>query len=56
MNAESRLLVTDEPDEFEKYLVEVQDFRNILDRFRGIFIEYNSNIVKQNRKMSTCNR
>ena len=34
-NEESRLLVIDEPVEFEKCLVEVQDFREINNRFRG---------------------
>ena len=29
MNGENRPLVTEEPIEFEKYLVEVQDFRKI---------------------------
>ena len=38
---ENRQLVTDEPVEFEKYLVEVQDCRKITNHFRGeIFIEY----------------
>ena len=30
-------LVTDEPVEFEKNPVEVQDFRKFTDRFRGIY-------------------
>ena len=34
-NGESRPLITDEPDEFQKQPVEVQDFRKISDCFRG---------------------
>ena len=37
MIGENRQLVTDEPVEFEKQLVKVQDFRNITDHFRGIY-------------------
>ena len=33
---ENRRLVTDEPVEFEKYPVDVQDGRRITDHFRGI--------------------
>ena len=53
----NRRLDTDEPVEFEKYLVEVhRDFRRITDRF-GESIEYTSNEWKhQNRKISTCKR
>jgi hypothetical protein len=36
MNGENRLLVIDEPVEFEKYLVEVEDFSKITDDFRRI--------------------
>jgi hypothetical protein len=35
MNRESQLLLTNEPVEFEKYLVEFQDFRKITDHSRG---------------------
>lgn len=42
MNGKKQLLVTDEPIEFQKQLVEVQDLRKITDCFRGI-IEYTSN-------------
>jgi hypothetical protein len=31
------LLVTNEPTEFEKSPIEVQDFGNILNRFEGIY-------------------
>ena len=37
MNGESRLLVTDEPVEFEKQLVEVEDFRKITNDFRAVY-------------------
>ena len=36
MNGEHQLLVTEEPVEFEKYMVEVQDFGRIVDPLRGI--------------------
>ena len=36
MNGKNQLLVTVELVEFEKYLVEVQDFRLITDHYRGI--------------------
>ena len=36
MIRENRQLVTNEPVEFEKQPVEVQDFRRITDHFRGI--------------------
>ena len=48
MIGENRQLVTDEP-------VEVQDCRKIADHFRGIHRIY-PNSVKQNRRMSSCNR
>ena len=53
LNAESRLLVTYEPAEFEKYSVEVQDVRNIIQHFRGIYGVY-LKLRKENQKMSTC--
>ena len=55
MIGENRQLVTDQPVEFEKQPVEVQDDRKITDYFRGIYIIY-PNSVKENRRMSTCNR
>jgi hypothetical protein len=36
LNGKNRQLVTDEPVEFEKYPVEVGDFRRITGHFRGI--------------------
>ena len=53
MNAENRPLVTDEPVEFEKYPVEVQDFREITHHLRGIYRIF---LVKNNGKITTCNR
>jgi hypothetical protein len=35
MNGENRLLVTDEPVEFENQLVEVQDFRKKITNWSG---------------------
>ena len=48
MIGENRQLITDE-------LVEVQDGRRLTDHFRGIY-RINHNLIKGNRKMSTCNR
>jgi hypothetical protein len=45
MIGENRQLVTDEPVEFEKQLVEVQDSRKITNHFRGIFRIY-PNLIK----------
>ena len=55
MIGENRELVTDEPVEFEIEPVEVQDCREITDHFRGIYRIY-PNLIKENRRMSTCNR
>ena len=49
------LAVTNEPVEFDKKLVEIQDCRKITDHSRGIYRIY-PNLVKENRRMSTCNR
>ena len=48
MTGENRQLVTNEP-------VEVQDCRIITDHFRGICRIY-LNLIKENQRMSTCNR
>ena len=37
MNRENWPLVVDESIEFENLLVEVQDFRKIMDKFKGIY-------------------
>ena len=50
----NRWFVTDEPVEFEKYPVEVQEFREFTHHFEES-MEYTSNECA-NRKMSTCNR
>ena len=55
MIGENRQLGTDEPVEFEKEPVEVQDCRRITDRFRGIYGIYLKSI-QRNRRMSACNR
>ena len=49
-------LVTNEPVEFEKQPVEVQDCRNITHLFRGFYRRIYPNLIKENRRMSTCNR
>ena len=48
MIGENRQLVTNEP-------VEVKDCKKITDHFRGIYKTY-PNLIKENRRMSTCNR
>ena len=55
MIRENQQLVSDEPVEFEKQPVEVQDCRRITDHFRGIYRIY-PNLIKENRRISTCNR
>jgi hypothetical protein len=55
MIGENRQLVTNEPVEFEKYPVEVQDCRKVTDCFRGIY-RIHPNSIKENQRMSTCNR
>ena len=55
MIGENRHLVTNEPVEFEKEPVEVQDCRKITDHFRGIYRIY-PNLIKENRRMPTCNQ
>ena len=55
MNAENPQLVTDEIIEFEKWPVEVQDFRKITNNWEE-FREYNSNWKRKTEWMSTCNR
>ena len=55
MIRDNRQLVTNEPVEFEKSPVQVQDCRNITDQFRGIYRIY-PNLIKENRRMSTCNQ
>ena len=55
MNWENRPLVTDEPAEFGKLPVEVQDLRKIIDDFRGVYEIYLT-LIKKNQKISTCNQ
>jgi hypothetical protein len=55
MIGENQQLVTDEPVEFGKEPVKVQDCRKITDRFRGNYEIYH-NFIKENRRMSTCNQ
>ena len=40
MIGENRQLVTNEPVEFEKEPVEVDDYRKITDHFRGLYTTY----------------
>ena len=49
MNGENRPLITDEPIEFEKQLVEVQDFRKMTHHFRRIYGIYLT-LLKNNQK------
>ena len=55
MIGENQQLVTDEPVEFEKSLVEVEDYRKFTDHSREIYIVY-PNSIKEIWRMSTCNR
>ena len=48
MIGENQRLVTNEPVEFEKQLVEHQDCKIITDSFRGIYIIY-LNLIKEIR-------
>ena len=50
MIGENRQLVTNEPVDFEKKPVEVEDFRKITDHFRGIYRIY-PNLMKENQRM-----
>ena len=54
MSERNQRLVAEEPVEFEKKLVKVQDFKKFIDHFMKIYRIYLERI-KQNRKMSTCN-
>ena len=54
MIAENQQLVTNEPVEFEKKPVEVQDCRLCTDHFRGIYKIY-PNLKKDNHRLSTLN-
>ena len=54
MIGDHRQLVTNEPVEFEKQPVEVEDCSKIIDHFRGIYRMY-PNIMKEIRKVSTRN-
>ena len=51
MIGENRRLVTNEPVEFEKQPVEVQDSRKLTNHFRGIYRIYNPNLIKENWRM-----
>ena len=55
MVGENRQLVTNEPVEFEKEPVEVQDCRKTTDHSKEVYRIY-PNLIKENRRMSTCNR
>ena len=55
MIGENRQLVTDDPVEFEKYPVEVEDGRKITNFFGGIYRGIYPNFVNENWRISTCN-
>ena len=40
MNGKNRPIITEKLVEFEKQPVQAQEFRNITDHFRGIYMEY----------------
>ena len=47
-------LVTDDPVEFEKYLLDIQDVKNFTNRSRGIYGTY-LELIQKNRKITTHN-
>lgn len=51
-NREIRPLVTDGLAEFKKYPVQVHNFREVADRFEGVYRIYLA-LIKKNRKIST---
>lgn len=55
MNGEDQSVVTDEPVELEKTVVDVQDFRRNIDHFRRI-CGINLKQTNKNQKMSTCDQ
>ena len=56
MIGENRQLVTKEPVGLEKEPVKVhQDCRKFTNHLRGVYTIY-PNVMKENRRMSTCNR
>ena len=56
ISRENRQLVTNELVEFENNRLKLlQDCMKLNDHFRGIYRIY-PNLVKENRRMSTCNR
>jgi hypothetical protein len=55
MIGENWQLITYEPVEFEKLLVEIQDYMKITNRFRGLYRIY-PNLIKKKQRMPTCNR
>ena len=55
MNGYNRLLFTVQPNEFEKKMGDVPDFRRITHHCRGTYGIY-PKLIKKNWKMSTCNR
>ena len=54
MIRENRQSITNQPVEFEKLPVEVQDCRKMTARFKGIYEIY-SDLMEENGRMSTCN-
>jgi hypothetical protein len=55
MIGENRQLVTNVLVEFEKKPVEVQECGKIINHYREFYIIY-PNLIKENRRMSTCNQ
>jgi hypothetical protein len=47
-------VVTDEPVEFEKHLVDIQDLKNFTNRLRGTY-GTDLKLIEKNRKISMCN-
>ena len=56
MIRENRQLVTNEPVEFEKLPGGFQDCGKITDYFRGIYSGIYPNSIKEDKRISICNR
>ena len=56
MNEENQPVVTNEPVEFEKYPVEVQDFRKITNHLQGIcriYLNFNKETTRRSQHVTS---
>ena len=54
MNRENEPILTYKLVEFEKYLVQIQDFKKMIDPFWGVCRIF-LNVIKKSQQMSKCN-